>query len=384
MRRFGSIRDAPRPLRNERGSTLVLVAAAMLMLCSAVALAVDVGMLLTARTEAQRAADAAALAGAGSMILYPGEEDRARETAIEFGGRNDIQGDAVAVLAEDVEIDLAAGYIRVTARRLAERGNPVATWFARVFGVDNADIAAVAAAAIFDASSANCMKPWIVPDGWEDWNHNGVYDAGDFYDPATTGYGTGSGSDWRNANVPENTGLDPYDTDYLEDVGRPIVLKAGSPGEAVEPGWFFPWDIPQADGSPSTGGNKYRWNISHCNPTLIEVGDTYMVENGNMIGPTKQGVMELYEQDPGAQWDPVTESVVNSAYPVSPRIVYMPLFDPTAPIEPGKKPITITNIVGMFIEDVQGNEVIGRFLQVGGGGGGGTTGAGVKFARLVE
>ncbi|MGH2394838.1 MAG: pilus assembly protein TadG-related protein, partial [Candidatus Limnocylindria bacterium] len=55
---------------DERGSTIVFVSLAMAALLSIVALAVDVGMLYTARGEAQRAADAAALAGAGWLINH--------------------------------------------------------------------------------------------------------------------------------------------------------------------------------------------------------------------------------------------------------------------------------------------------------------------------
>lgn len=109
-----------------------------------------------------------------------------------------------------------------------------------------------------------------------------------------------------------------------------------------------------------------------------------MTENGNMIGPTKQGVQDLIDLDPGASWDHDTQSVV-SEYPVSPRIVIMPLFDPTVTIDPGKTEVTITNIIGMFIEEMQGNTVIGRFLQVGGAGAAGSgSAAGLQFVRLVE
>ncbi|HEU0080317.1 MAG TPA: pilus assembly protein TadG-related protein, partial [Longimicrobiaceae bacterium] len=54
-----------RPVRNERGATFVFFVAMTLGLLSLGALAADVGMLMTVRSEAQRAAEAAALAGAG-------------------------------------------------------------------------------------------------------------------------------------------------------------------------------------------------------------------------------------------------------------------------------------------------------------------------------
>src|SRR5687768_18612593 len=54
-------------LRDDRGMTLVMVATGMLAFLSATALAVDVRMFMVARTEAQRAADAGALAGAVAL-----------------------------------------------------------------------------------------------------------------------------------------------------------------------------------------------------------------------------------------------------------------------------------------------------------------------------
>jgi hypothetical protein len=64
-----------RSTSNERGATIIVVALSMLALLSMMALAVDVGMLLTARAEAQRAADSAALAGAGALIFEPDDDD---------------------------------------------------------------------------------------------------------------------------------------------------------------------------------------------------------------------------------------------------------------------------------------------------------------------
>jgi Flp pilus assembly protein TadG len=49
---------------NDRGSTLVIVAGAMIALLAMSALAIDMVTFYAVRAEAQRAADAAALAGA--------------------------------------------------------------------------------------------------------------------------------------------------------------------------------------------------------------------------------------------------------------------------------------------------------------------------------
>lgn len=76
------------PGRNRRrGAIAVLTAVLIVMLLALVALSVDLGYVATVRTELQRAADAAALAGAGGMIQ--GVED-AELMAFEFLARNPI------------------------------------------------------------------------------------------------------------------------------------------------------------------------------------------------------------------------------------------------------------------------------------------------------
>lgn len=382
-------------LRNERGASIVLVAISLAALMAMVALAVDMGMLLTVRSEAQRAADSAALAGAGSLIGEPGNLDRVKEFAIRFGDLNDVDGAAAGVQPEDVDIDLDAGRVTVTVFRTADRGSAVPTWFARVFGVDQVDISARAAARIASTNAARCLKPWTIPDGWDDANGNDVYDEGDSYVPGEHGYG----SDFRNGKVLDN-GIDPPGTTYVKDRGRPMILKPGNPQDANQPGWFFPWDIPQVDGSPATGGDKYRWNIANCNETVVTLGEEYMIENGNMIGPTKQGLQDLIDLDPNATWvngpsgGPTDGSVEGSEFggengvnwEASPRIVTMPLYDPSFPVDPGKQPVVFNNFVGFFIEGIEGNSVIGRFLSASGLGEEGEPAPGtlIQFVQLVE
>ena len=79
-------------IRGQRGSVLVVVASSMLALTSVVALSIDVGLMTTARVEAQRAADAAALAGAGAFVRSPGNEGLARQLASDYAGQNTVRG----------------------------------------------------------------------------------------------------------------------------------------------------------------------------------------------------------------------------------------------------------------------------------------------------
>lgn len=376
-----------RVLGNTRGVSMVLMAITMVALLSATALAIDIGMLLNARTEAQRAADAAALAGAGSLIVfppsaYPDAEARAENKAIEYGARNTVTEIPVTLLPEDVDVDLALNRVTVTVRRIDDRGTAVATWFARVFGVNEVDVEARAAAEAQPSGAARCVKPFTIPDFYFDVNGNGEWDEGiDQYDPAVHGYG----SSWRNPGQPGDDGLG-----YINDLGRQINIKEGGPGLA-KPGWTQPWDIPHVDGSPASGGHNYEENIATCNPYTVTIGEKYLIENGNMWGPTVHGAEDLIDLDEDAFWNPATNEVDNSVanpWEASPRIGIVPTHHPGRVFEPGKKEIEFTNFIAMYFEDVEGHgqnqEVVVRVMYPTGVTGGGTVAPNLQSVVLVE
>jgi hypothetical protein len=115
-------------------------------------------------------------------------------------------------------------------------------------------------------------------------------------------------------------------------------------------------------------------------------------EPGNMTGPTAQGTDDLIARDPGAYWDDGCNCVRGSAYGRSPRVAIIPLYDPVY-YETGKQTgknaaLKIANYLGVFIERMQGGEVIGRITPVGGvlAGGAGPAPAGAfpMVIRLVQ
>ena len=55
--------------RDERGMSFIFVGLCCMAFVAATTLAIDVGMLMTARSQAQTAADAGALAGAGALVF---------------------------------------------------------------------------------------------------------------------------------------------------------------------------------------------------------------------------------------------------------------------------------------------------------------------------
>ena len=55
--------------RDERGVTLIIVGAGFMALLAATTLAIDVGMFMMARSQAQNSADSGALAGAVALVF---------------------------------------------------------------------------------------------------------------------------------------------------------------------------------------------------------------------------------------------------------------------------------------------------------------------------
>ena len=351
-------------ITNEEGSTIVLVAVSMVVLLSMAALAIDLGMLYDARSEAHRAADAAALAGAATFQTPVAPDQKvavATAAATNYAGRNHILYKSVAPSEVAVQVDTTQGRLRATVRRQG-----IALWFARVFGVNASGVAASAAAGIFGSGTAECVAPLMIPDWWVDANSNQFYDSGEYYHMPVTGYGT----DYRHK---DKSWWQASYGDYKNDFGRQIILKAGSTGSGMSPGWYFPARI-----GDNTGGQDYRTDLgSGCPVGKASVGDLVYPEPGVKLGPTKQGLQDRVDQDPGARWDATTNSIVGSKYPLgcagatctgsgSPRIMTVPLFDPRSTIPNGSSsPLSVVNFGAFFIEALSGTgDMTGRWMRV--------------------
>ena len=99
--------------RNESGMTYVFIGLGFMAFLSASMLAIDVGMLMTARNQAQNAADAGALAGA-TALLYDNCNDRsaggpAVTSAIAAATNNKVMAGIVSVNPADVEFPARSG-----------------------------------------------------------------------------------------------------------------------------------------------------------------------------------------------------------------------------------------------------------------------------------
>jgi hypothetical protein len=343
-------------LSDRRGAMVINVAIGIVVIFGFAVVAIDMSMVQLAKTQLQNAADAAALAGV--QFLCRGEPDSAKAEAIRIAGLNDaVQDNAqrpVVINESDVQLSANGDTIIVTTHRTRATGDPVVVHFLRVLDAlsDNrADVKATAAA----ICGVCCLKPFAPPDRWYDANGDGIWnaDSGDYYDPVATGY------------MAE------------EDIGDTIILYRNDPSAGFKMGWYYPVRFPG-----SQGADDYREWIAGCpDPSvMMHLGDRLEIEPGGMIGPTKTGLRELMDKDPGAYWVAGADTVAGSCCPdictencdlcrggTSPRIIVVPAFDPTIEVGGPGAPgwVTIVKFLVIFVEgyDKDGN-IVGRFMDI--------------------
>jgi hypothetical protein len=415
-------------VKKEQGNALILGALSFAVLIGFGVLTIDIGRILVTKNQLQNAADAGALAGASMFCENANASDPEVEARVRIVGGSHIS----LAMDKPEKVDIPNSQIKITRNLDAGRNEVEVTtksltrqYFLNLMkgqgwggpGGTSDMVEAVAAAACGATCGVTCVKPWSIPDRWDDvtaipgytggkingkkmpnwqgdkhWNGeklvndingNHIYDQGDTWedDNANGSYDAEAYNEKFTGYIP-----DPVQGNYLSpggDLGLVLTLKAAN-GTNPEPGQYYPIDLPPINrGTPIPGGDQYRDNIGTCNAAQVWPGDWLRMETGNMVGPTNQGMRDLIAQDPDAYWDPITQSVQGSKFEISPRIVLVPIHDPRIPIDAGHtQPIQVTKIAAFFMEQMDGNaEVRGRFLKVrnpgepcvAGAGGGGVT-----------
>jgi Flp pilus assembly protein TadG len=211
----------PRPRRRtvnrsqERGVTLILVALAIFSIVAMAGLSIDVGTLYQASAEAQRAADAGALAAARAISMSGitgapttdvsswqkicgGTSSVATSTAIAVAQQNYVGGTPVpsggiSVTYSAASAALSSGSSDCSTLTGGFGVNPVVTvkvtqsslptFFSRVWGRTGNSVSATASAEALNPSNSStyssnsdvvpvqprCVKPWLVPN-YEPWS----------------------------------------------------------------------------------------------------------------------------------------------------------------------------------------------------------------------
>ena len=361
--------------KKEEGFVLVMVAVCLVMLLAFVALAVDVGVMYSARTSAQEVADAAALAGALTFINIPTavQPDTASNHALQVALDNNVMGQTIAAGVVTVHVDVANRRVKVD---IASTQN---TYFARVFGVTTANIGAegIAEAAKY-STGAMCVKPWFVPN---------------------TSFASVGACAACAATPPQVLISGGEVTDYgKSQIGQKFTLKSQDPHNSISPGEFYAIQLPG-----SSGASDYRTNIGTCATPYLRCGFSYSVETGNMVGPTKQGVTDLVGNPPTDTWTGTIGyySTPTGYSDTSKNVVVAPIWDtcgtsgfcPAGDFPSGSSvSLTIIGFATFFLNGVESGDVTAYLISisscgavsggVGGGAGGGETGGTVLSLPL--
>ena len=168
--------------RDERGMTMAFVALGFMAFLTATTLAIDVGMFMSARSQAQTAADSGALAGAIALGFNDFDNRNvggpAVSAAISAAQSNVMVGAAPSVLPADVTFpNDPTGQptrVKVSVFRSNGRSNAIPTIFGTLFGVPTVEINATATAEAARANAMTCVKPFMIPDRWQE--SSGTFD----------------------------------------------------------------------------------------------------------------------------------------------------------------------------------------------------------------
>ncbi len=377
--------------RRERGMTVAMLAVFIVGLFGMAALAIDLGILYTARTSAQHAADAAALAGAATFVFNPTatQPDAAQEAAVATAGANYVLGKQVTITTADVNVDIPARLVTVTVPLTG--GSGIATYFARVFSLQGAGgmasvdvIVQASAEAAETGAGSRCLKPIFIPNTILSALGQAACNEPDltqrqvmFVQPN----GCNNPVDPNDAMVSEKSQW--YESNAV--LGGQYIIKPSNPQNALEPSQFYGLDF-------GAGANDYKCTLGYCTTDcgitdIPACGDAYPVKTGKMQGPTIQGINDLTGPTPDVfigigQYDSPAGSGP-PYYDTSNQVVVAPVWDNCCQvINPGTNGQTamIVGFVDLFIDGQQGGDVQSHLLGatpcaglggVGGGPGGG-------------
>jgi hypothetical protein len=348
---------------------LIMVALSIFGIMALSAFVFDYGVFWYARRQAQNAADAGALAGATAIYLDSDTDlsntGPAYTSALTVAGLNNVFGEAPGVRvfvdpnatwdhpAPGPSAVAGAGCnpgetcVQVDVYRDGTHGsNALPVYFATLFGQSSEGVKATATAKAAVANASGCMRPWFIPDRYNDVDNNGVYDS------------------------PPDT-LNTYSVPA--DIGTWVTFHDNS-----APSAYGQLDV-------GSGGNAIRNAIENCvQGVKFWVGESVGTKPGGTIGPEVQGIDKLISWDPdksatnpnGVWWDPINKVLVGGCAPAgtcacpttadqcpyggsqSPRVVQAAICDPSQAScngsATGAGTITITNILSFFVMDTCG------------------------------
>ncbi|HYQ90292.1 MAG TPA: pilus assembly protein TadG-related protein [Candidatus Binatia bacterium] len=314
--------------RDERGVAMMYVAIFLLSSIWLVSLAIDMGKVTVTKNELQRAADAAALAGASCVNPLNGNlvQDSARVRATYAAGLNTALETRSAPVVIDPETDITfpnVHKIQVTVRRESSAGNPMTTIFARTLGISSLDLKAVATAEAIPTQPCEKNSPMAPAQ-------------------AAGGYSTSCDSIY--------------------------TLKIGSGGKSPAPGNFqllnFGTDCTEGPCAGLSGiGPLTKCWIEQGFGCCLKIGDQFVdTDPGNKVGIVRSAMDDLWKADTDQ-----TQGICYTQYTGNgKRVITTPIVNVWD--VNGKKNAKIVGFAAFFIRDKPGkggpnNIVTGQFIN---------------------
>lgn len=275
---------ARREGRGQRGATLWIVAASLVALMLLAGLAIDLVELYAGRSEAQRAADAGALAGADEFVtstFTTGGVTQAQETTL--------ADNAATAAAEQNTVGgqtLTSSDIVAGPPDYSRAGNPLITvsvtktlptFFMKIFGWNTVQVGATGTAEAYSPLStgagptfcASCLKPFLVPNC--DPNHATPASP---VKPACTGEGLFINTD----GSVSNPGVYPNGV-----VGEVWTLHLN----AASSQWY------EIAFNGSQSASNFASDVEQCDTNPINCGTQLQTLDGKKVGKNDQAVCDL-------------------------------------------------------------------------------------------
>jgi hypothetical protein len=335
-------------LNKIQGSVLILMLTWLVILIGMAALVIDIGKLRVAKTKAQNVADAGAMGGVHLLDGLAGSDTPAKQEAQTLALANNAlspslavkddsgnNGATATVLPAGTAITITPGggkapYVMTVGLNQAIQVSchvnvgytfaPILNTLLGESGSNSGSANAVATAMWIGASKVgNNVMPWVM-------SQTQLWDA--------------------NGNV--------------AGVGTEFIIKVRTWKE----GLTGPGNFQCVSYNDDSGANDYRKRIGgdpNVTPAIVSVGDVLRPENGNMVGPTDQGLKtRINDSEFATTTNPCAFTAwVAAGYPFDSRVVVVPVFQYPLPADD----IKVVGFAAFFIckESAQG-EVTGHFI----------------------
>jgi hypothetical protein len=293
------------------GAVIVVVAITLVLIVGMAAFAIDTGMLLSARADAQRAADAAALAAASAYFDAPVAERAALAEArgTDFATRNELLKSQIA--ADEVAIALVTNTAATLRVRATVTRPEVSTFFAGIWGIKTLPVSAAAEAEIGGALIADCLKPFALPEK-------------DF----TTG------DKWGELVKIWVVGGEDY------------VLVGFNDKEPPGLGHIEPYISQKCvDDQTAAMGDELLWE---------KPGNIKDNQGGDGVGQVMKGMEKLLASDDSLAYNTTSKSFNRETWASSPRVGNVVLYDYDLFKDPGINQVKVTNFARVFFSHTTG------------------------------